>query len=367
MPTRRHAFLCCLLLPFVAAGEHRPRNVILVTADGLRWQEVFGGMDPLLENEKSAGMQEADQLRAQLGASTREERRRKLMPFFWTTLARAGVVLGDVSKGSSVKVTNKFHVSYPGYSEILTGRAQDDVIVGNRPLQNPTETLPEFLRGKLGLRKEQAALFGSWRVFRSIGESKPGTIFINAGYEEMQGGSRQRELSALQFDMLTPWPTVRHDYITFEMALEYLRTAHPRFLHIAFGEPDDWAHDKRYDRVLESIGYFDRALKRLWTAIQSAREYRDSTVLVITSDHGRGSTVRDWTSHGQSVAGSEQIWLTIVSPETPSVGETGFGSEAHQRDIAPTILELLGISHEEYKGALGKPIPEAFKSRPGAQ
>lgn len=49
------------------------------------------------------------------------------------------------------------------------------------------------------------------------------------------------------------------------------------------------------------------------------------------------------------------------------MGETGFGSEAHQRDIAPTILELLGISHEEYKGALGKPIPEAFKSRPGAQ
>jgi len=169
-------------------------------------------------------------------------------------------------------------------------------------------------------------------------------------------------LSTLQFDVLTPWPTVRHDYITFEMALEYLRTAHPRFLHIAFGEADDWAHDRRYDRVLDSIGYFDRALKQLWTAIQALPQYRDSTALVITSDHGRGSTVRDWTSHGQSVPGSEQIWLAIVSPETPARGETGIGGETHQRDIAPTILELLGIGYREYEGVLGKPIPQAFKA-----
>ncbi|MCC6391942.1 MAG: phosphoglyceromutase, partial [Bryobacterales bacterium] len=90
MSTRRLAFLFCLLLPLIAAGQQKTRNIILVTADGLRWQELFGGMDPLLENEKSAGMEEADEPRARLSAATREERRRKLMPFFWSTLAPAG-------------------------------------------------------------------------------------------------------------------------------------------------------------------------------------------------------------------------------------------------------------------------------------
>ena len=64
--------------------------------------------------------------------------------------------------------------------------------------------------------------------------------------------------------MLTPWRSVRHDYITFEMALEYLRTVRPRLLHVALGETDDWAHDDRYDRYLENANYFDRCLRRLW-------------------------------------------------------------------------------------------------------
>jgi hypothetical protein len=63
-----------------------------------------------------------------------EERRRALLPFLWGTLAPAGIVLGNVSKGSSVQVTNRYRVSYPGYSEILTGRAQDDAIRGNDPV-----------------------------------------------------------------------------------------------------------------------------------------------------------------------------------------------------------------------------------------
>ena len=41
--------------------------------------------------------------------------RETLAPFFWTTIAKNGLVITDVS------VTNAYRVSYPGYSEILTG------------------------------------------------------------------------------------------------------------------------------------------------------------------------------------------------------------------------------------------------------
>ena len=108
-------FLSIILICLTcAAAPRRTRNVILVTADGLRWQDFFGGMDPMLKDEKSAGMDQAKELKAKLWRPEPDERRRALMPFFWTSLAAQGVVLGNVQKGSSVRVTNAFRVRIPG-------------------------------------------------------------------------------------------------------------------------------------------------------------------------------------------------------------------------------------------------------------
>ena len=353
-------FLPIIFICFTcAAAERQTKNVILVTADGLRWQDFFGGMDPMLKDEKSAGMDQAKELKTRLWQPTPDERRRALLPFFWTTVAPKGVVLGNVKKGSSVRVTNAFRVSYSGYSEILTGRAQDEVIRGNEPVRNPTPTVLEFLRRKLGLDSSQVALFASWEIFHLIGEHDPGSIVINGGYRKYDGpngSARMRFLSGLQFEMLTPWTEERHDYVTFEMALEYMKLARPRVLHIAFDETDDWAHDRRYNRVLETIGYLDRCLYKLWDTIEHMPEYRGTTTLIVTSDHGRGATLDDWHSHGKDVAGADQIWLVIVGPDTPSMGEATNVPEIFQRDIAPTMLDLMGIDYHEYTGVLGKPI-----------
>jgi hypothetical protein len=45
-----------------------------------------------------------------------------------------------------------------------------------------------------------------------------------------------------------------------------MRQAHPRVLHIAFNETDDWAHDRKYNRVLDAIGYLDRSLS--WQVVK---------------------------------------------------------------------------------------------------
>jgi len=344
------------------AASRETRNIILITADGLRWQDLFSGMDPLLKEEKSAGMEDRSALRAKLWRASAEDRRKALLPFFWTTLAPKGVLLGNVSKESSVRVTNQFRVSYPGYSEILTGRAQDDVIRGNDAIRNPSPTVLEFVRRKLDLRSAQVALFGSWDLFHLIGEHTPGSIFINAGYRAFEpppASARLRDLSALQFEALTPWNSARHDYVTFEMALEYLRIERPRILYVALDETDDWAHDRRYDRVLEAIGYFDQCLQKIWDTINELPEYRGRTTLVLTCDHGRGSTLGDWHSHGKEVPEAAQIWMAIVGPDTPALGEASHVPEVFQRDIAPTVIDLLGLDYKEYEGVLGKPIPVA--------
>ncbi len=351
-------FTCVVLLSsFLAAQSHQTKNVILFTADGLRWQDLFTGIDPALMNEKETGMKDAKDRRERYWRATAEERRAQLLPFFWNELAPRGAVFGNVNKGSSMKVTNAFRVSYPGYAEMLTGRSLDAVINGNVNRQNPSETVLEIARQELHLERSQVALFASWNAFLHIGETKPGTITINAGYQAWEGiGARMRDLSRGQFLALSPWDEERHDYFTFEMAMEYLKAVKPRVLFISFDETDDWAHDKRYDRVLDSIHYLDQCLRELFATLDAMPEYKGSTSVIVTTDHGRGSTLADWDDHGKKVAGAEQVWMAIAGPDTPVRGEMTNVPEIYQRDIAPTILELLGIDPGGMKGISGRPV-----------
>ncbi|MEO8027945.1 MAG: sulfatase-like hydrolase/transferase [Bryobacteraceae bacterium] len=351
----RATLLLLATLPILAQAP--ARNVILITADGLRWQEVFRGIDSQLMNEKAAHMapddDHAKSLRQALWDDSAEERRVRLLPFLWKQVAKQGVIFGNPDKGSPVEVTNGFRVSYPGYSEILTGRAQDAVIKGNDPIQNPTETVLEFLTRKLNMK---SALFGSWDTFRWIGEHKPGTIALNAGYQKAIGSPRVEELNRVQFEALPPWPEVRHDYVTCELAIEYLKRVKPRMLYISLGETDDWAHSRRYDRVLETATYFDQCVENVWRAAQAMPQYRSKTAILLTSDHGRGATLDDWNGHGAKVEGANRIWMAMLGAGVPPLGEVSNRPEVKQRDVAPTILTLLGIDPKEYKGVEGRTI-----------
>src|SRR5258708_38120246 len=174
-----HMVRTCVALLSIAltiqAAPRKTKAVVLVTVDGLRWQEIFGGIDPRLMNEKSAGMTEsgAAALRERLAKETPEARREALLPFFWQKLAPHGIVLGNMNKGSSMRVTNALRGSYPRYSEILTRRSPDNVIKNNDEIRNPAPSILEFLREKLALKRPQVALFASWGVFHFIAEHTP--------------------------------------------------------------------------------------------------------------------------------------------------------------------------------------------------
>jgi hypothetical protein len=364
MTRRRFLSNCAVAAAFASTGaaqQRKTKNLILVTADGLRWQDLFNGIDPLLMNQKEAGMTEtgAPELRDRLWKARPEERRMALLPYFWGTMAPSGVVLGNLAKGSSVQVSNRYRVSYPGYSEILTGRAQDEAIRGNDPVQNPTPTLLQLVKDQWKLAKEKAAVFGSWDMFHYIAESRRGEIFINAGYEASTlpaDNPRVAELNKLQLQARYMDDSARHDAFTFGLAMEYLKSVQPRLLFVAFDETDDWAHARRYDQVLRSIQFLDGALQALWTWVQGSPAYRDSTTLIVTCDHGRGGTLDDWHGHGQDTQGADQIWIAVFGPDTPHGGEAVNTDSYRQRDIAPTALELLGIGAGSYPGVLGKPI-----------
>lgn len=140
-------------------------NLVVVTLDGLRWQELFHGLDEkLLATESNAAVR-AGVLQRFTGANS-AEKRRKLMPFVWDTLAKKGSMIGDRTQNSKMELTNQWWFSYPGYNEILTGKA-DDRIASNAAKMNDNVTILEWLHTHPS-EAYTAAAFGSWEVFPAI-------------------------------------------------------------------------------------------------------------------------------------------------------------------------------------------------------
>ncbi|HET6897782.1 MAG TPA: AP protein, partial [Vicinamibacteria bacterium] len=143
----------------LAEPARRTENVVLITTDGLRWQEVFSGADEALLT-KDAGVADPEALRAELWRDTPAARREALLPFLWQVLAKQGQLFGNADQGHVARVTNGRNFSYPGYNELLSGRA-DPRIDSNDKKPNPNVTVLEWLNGREAYRGKVAA-FCSW-------------------------------------------------------------------------------------------------------------------------------------------------------------------------------------------------------------
>jgi hypothetical protein len=362
--TKRHittmASLSLLfMLVATAAGQNRTENVILITLDGVRTQEIFGGLDlEVLKSKTKNGSVEETPLYNKYYASTPEARREKLMPFFWGELMkRQGSIAGNRGLGSAAVTTNKLWFSYPGYSEILTGQARDDVIDSNDKKRNPYPSFLEFLKRKLKLDVKQVAAFASWDVMDFVVEHEAGSVSSNAGREPYDHSDPEiKLLSRLQTEAPPSWDGVRHDYYTFHFAMAHLKSHQPRVLYISFDETDDWSHEGRYDKTLDALNRYDGYLRELWDYLQSSERYSGKTSIIITVDHGRGATPQDWTDHGDKVPEAQYIWMAFISPDSRLRGEWKNRETVYQNQIAATLCGLLNQDYAENNPSAGKPI-----------
>ena len=348
------------------AATGRAENVVLVTIDGTRWQDLFGGLDlDILRSTSGETPVEKTETYQRFWASTAAERRVKVMPFLWNRLvAQEGVIVGNRAAGSRMEVANAMRFSYPGYAEMLTGAPHDDFVTSNDNRRYDFLTVLEWLRKDMTLPKSGVAVFGSWETFNYIAEREAGAITINAGYENFDDPDPEmRTLSTLQH--LTPngFHGARHDIYTFRFGLAHLQAAKPRVLYLAFDETDDWAHFKRYDLVLDALHRTDAQLEQLWNWLQSDPQYRGETTLILTVDHGRGRTAADWIDHGQDIEGAHETWLGCFGPTVTGRGEARSGDTLYQKQIAGTIAALLGRDFATAVPGAAAPIPACVGAR----
>lgn len=336
-----------------AAGpQQRPAvtHALLVTLDGMRWQEVFGGMQSSLLTKDGGGVTDPKPLAARFDGPTNEARREKLMPFFWTVIARQGQVFGDPAHGSVARVTNGLRFSYPGYNELLSG-FPDPRVDSNDRNYNPNVTVLEWLNRQPSFAGRIGA-FASWELLPWILNAPRSGIPANADGGPFSKPANEHEKLLNQFSSYLPayWAEERFDAPTAIGALQYLRVHRPRVLYVMLGETDEWAHGRRYGLYLDAAQRDDRVIRDLWEAAQAIPEYAGHTALVVTTDHGRGDTAADWTDHGKKVPASDRIWMAVLGPGVSAAGLRA-NVNVTQSQIAATIAALLG---EDYRAAQPK-------------
>ncbi len=304
----------------ISQNIKKAENVILITLDGVRWQDVFGGADSvILFNEKFA-KSEARRLTGKFSDPSYIKRREKTMPFLWSTIASQGRIYGNRWKGNKVNISNPYSISYPGYSEIFTGYA-DPAINSNDLNYNPNSNVFEFVNQQKGFEGKVAS-FASWDRAKGFLNNKQSTFFINGGYDPVEApylSPLQQTLNNLQ-KLHHTLEQSRPDYITYLLAKEHIRLHQPRLLSIGFAWSDDMAHDGSYPLYLEKMFYFDAMIQDLWEYLNSIPQYKDNTVIIITVDHGRGLS-EQWTGHGSKIKSADEIWFAIMGPGISPKGE----------------------------------------------
>ncbi len=326
----------------IAQEKPKTQNIVIVTLDGMRWQEVFGGVDEVLMND-SVYNADREGIRKRFWAATPEERREKLFPFLWKEIAAKGQLYGNRKYGNKIDNANPYWFSYPGYNEIFTGYP-DTGVNSNGKIQNPNINVLEFINAQQGFRGKVAA-FTTWDVFPYILNSKRSGVYVNADVDTLHFATPALQLiNDMQF--LTTRPIgVRPDIFTYMAAREYLKTNFPRVIYIAFDETDDFAHEGRYEQYIGSAHAEDGMIADLWRTLQSIPQYKDKTTLVVTCDHGRGDiTKSNWRHHGSDIPDAHEIWLAAIGPDTKPAGELKTSGQLYQKQIAASLAALLGLT-----------------------
>jgi hypothetical protein len=351
-------FLVLAAIPSHADDKpRRTENLVIVTLDGFRWQELFAGAEDSLINKEFGGVRDIAGLKGRYVRESPEARREALLPFFWGTIAKKGQVFGNPARKAAALSSNGLKFSYPGYNEMFCGIA-DPRINSNDKKDNPNLSVLEFLNAKPPFRGRVEAVC-TWDVFPFIFRSSRNGLPVHAGWTPFKDhplSERARHLNEFMEQVPRYWPDNAFDVFTIEAARFAVDLRRPRVLYVGLGETDEWGHGRRYDLYLDSARNSDRFLGELWQKLQNVPQYRDKTTLIVTTDHGRGSTRVDWTDHGKKVPGAEFVWIAVLGPDTPAMGERE-NVEVTQSQIAATIAKLLGGDFQVASPKSAAPLP----------
>jgi len=249
---------------FNTASSQAERKLMIITMDGVRWSEIFTGIDKSLLN--CTGLESSEHLTDRFWDEDFAMRRKVLMPFVWSYIAKHGALYGNRNFQNKVDVKNFFKISYPGYNEIF---ALDDkgIVASNADYNNPNITVLEYLNKNNNYRHSIAA-FTSWYKFKYIYNIQRSNFYLSCNYNVTgELADCNQNLEEIKNILYKPNST-KEDGLTFLEAKDYIMNYHPKVVHIGFGESDEYAHKGDYSGYIMSINSCDKFIEDLWQLIQ---------------------------------------------------------------------------------------------------
>lgn len=294
---------CVQDVPVDKGDVYKTKNVIIVVMDGARYSETWG----------HSGKQYIPRMRE---------------------LASQGVICTSFyNEGLTSTV--------PGHTAITTGIYQNINNAGqeiplnpsifqyylNQHLEPPTDAWIFASKDKLEVLSD--CLDPSW-----TGKFRPKT---DCGVNGNQTGYRE-------------------DSITFSHLIDTLEKYHPHLVLVNFKEPDMSGHANDWLAYVDQIKKIDEYVWNLWNFIESEDQYKGTTSLIVTNDHGRHSDGVDngFVSHWGNCEGCRHIFFFGIGPDFKKnhIDQTFYS----QIDIAPTVGKIMNISIPDTDGKVMQSI-----------
>ena len=357
-------FIIQLLLMLSLVCKAEDRRLVIITFDGLRWQELFSGADEALVGNQRY-VSNPGELKKKYWRATPEERRQVLMPFTWDYIVKNGYLVGNRTKGSQMQVANRHFFSYPGYSELFCGYADDKRIASNDPNPNPNTSVLE-VANKDKRYKGKVMVYGSWESIRYAVNNERGGFPGSVAYEtniSAKPNSTLKLIDDMLLGMPRYWGSERFDAFTYAYAVETLKQDHPKVIYISFGDTDEWAHAGKYDSSLDAANGTDMFIRRIVETCEADPFYRGKTTYLLTCDHGRGYKA-SFTSHGAGTKGSDNTWFIAFGKGVERLGETTYNGPFYNQQFAATIADGVGLDFTPGNGVKQQPIDPHYKGEP---
>lgn len=299
----------------VDGGGRALGKVVIVTIDGVRWQEIFTGTDVFRTNEPPLDA-------------------RSLTPNLHRLGERSGAFLGAPGKGE-IAASGPNYVSLPGYMEILGGRparCQD-----NKCARVSLPTLLDEAR----TAGAKVAAYSSWETIGLAASVAPGAFEMSCG--------RHNDES------IDPWPgegEYRPDRFTSEAAIAYYAKERPDVFFLGLGDPDEHAHRGDYAGYVNALRRADETVGRLLELVDR------KTTVVVTADHGRAITF----DHHGGMPEAGRVWMVAAGPRFNARGTVMSPHPRRLADIAPTLRVVMGLPADNAEKS-GAPIDELFEAQ----
>jgi hypothetical protein len=241
------------------------------------------------------------------------------LPFIWDSLKPLGTLYSNFYN-TGVTITNSAH------STIVTGARQ--LMLNGTPFWAP-------------IRPREPTIGECYRKF--LGAPEDGAVFVNGKpliwldpVSTYPGFGR-----AVAPQVVYAWPT-EDDLAAWDSTRAVIARSHPSLCYVVLGQVDAAGHAGDTSRYISSIRQADSLVFELWKLLCDDPQYRDSTTLIITSDHGRHDERHGgWFTHGCSCHGCRHVLFLAIGPDIKT--DTVIGDRADQTDIAPTVADLLAF------------------------